>query len=247
MSVSGIAPALLGGAMSVRSRRRADGAAFVLLLALALNACGSGDERAASGSPAARPASSASSTPRPPPTGEQARPSRPPEVAFVAAQPWQSTREGSAPLEPPPLETWRALVSQHRPQQTKTPRWQPLAPTDTVELAMPPGSRFRCVVTPLQVTAEANDFGTKLKAWVLARSLLCSGDDFRSWTEHGHGVRLPADGERAITSEATALLRERDAGSDPRHTFVLVRADEESRAAATGPPRVLPGVAVDED
>lgn len=227
----------------MRSPRRPEQVAGVLLFQIALLiACGSRDERATPAS-AARPASHAAAKP----SADGARPSAPPAVAFAEPQPWQSAREGTEPIAPPPLETWRALVSQHKPHQIETPRWQPLPPKDTVALKMAPGSALRCVVTPLQMTADANDFGTKLKAWVLTRSLLCSGDRFRSWTEHVHSVRVPTEGSRATTAEAAVLLRERDAGAEVRHAFVSVRDDEERRAATTGPPRILPGVAVDED
>jgi hypothetical protein len=227
-----------------RVHRRVHRTPCALLLSLALIACGSSSDRAAP-SPAAAPARDTEPALRP--KHDFTGASGPPEVPFVAARPWQSTREGSAPIAPPPLETWRALVSQHQPHQTKTPRWQPLPATDRVELKMPPGSGFRCVVTPLQVTADADDFGTRLEAWVMTRNLLCSGDGFRRWTEHVHSVRLASDGARETSSEAAALLRERDAGPVVRHSYVVVRADEENRQATTGPPRILPGVAVDDD
>ncbi len=228
-----------------RTHRRVVACACALLLAVIPIACGSKGDRAGRSAPAAPPASNTS--PEPSPRVDPGRASGPPEVAFVAAQPWQSTREGSEPIAPPPLETWRVLVNQHQPHQIETPRWQPLPPRDTVELKMPPGSGFRCVVTPLQVKADANDFGTKLKAWVMTRNLLCSGDGFRRWTEHGHAVRLAPDGTRETIAPAAALLRERDAGPVVRHSYVVVRADEENRQATTGPPRILPGVAVDDD
>jgi len=226
-----------------RTDRRVVGVACALLLGLVLIACGSSGDRAA---PSAPPPP-ASTTRAESPNDDPPLPSGPPAVAFVAAQPWQSTREGSEPIAPPPLETWRALVSQNQPHQIETPRWQPLPPQDTVGLKMPPGIGFRCVVTPLQVKAEANDFGTKLKAWVMTRSLLCSSDGFRRWTEHVHSVRLAGDGTRETSAVAGALLREREAGPVVRHSYVVMRADEENRQATTGPPRILPGVAVDDD
>jgi hypothetical protein len=168
-------------------------------------------------------------------------------VAFVAPQPWQAKREGAAPIAPPELETWRVLVNQNQPPQIKTPRWQSLPPTETVELAMPAGSGFRCVITPLQVAADANEFGTKLKAWLLTRHLLCSGDDFRHWTEYVHPVRVLPDGARETPPESGALLRERDGDDAVRHTYVLLRSDTQTGEPTTGPPRILPGVVVDDD
>jgi hypothetical protein len=176
-----------------------------------------------------------------------AGPGAPPAVAFEAPRPWQSTRPGSTPLAPPDptRETWRALASQNEPLQKKTPHWQPLPAERTLELAMPEGSAHRCVVGPLQVTVEADDFGAVLEAWVLARTLSCSSDGFAHWTEHRHVVRVAPDGRREVTVEGGALLRERDAADNVRQSFVMLRADEERRVATTGPPRILPGVEVD--
>lgn len=174
-------------------------------------------------------------------------PGAPPAVAFVAPEPWQSTRAGSAPLSPPDpaRETWRALASQNEPLQKKTPHWQPLPAERTVELAMPEGSAHRCVVGPLQVTAEADDFGRELHAWVLARTLTCSSDDFAHWTEHHHVVHVRPDGTREVATEGGVLLRTREATGGVRQSFVMLRADEERRVATKGPPRILPGVEVD--
>ena len=111
---------------------------------------------------------------------------------------------------------------------------------------MQPGIRFRCLVSAVDVASEANDFGTKLKAWVLTRYLRCSGDGWRSWVDYPHKVRIGADGKRETVLLAEALLRERD-GGNVRETLLMMRDDAEQRAASTGPPRVLPGVAVDVD
>jgi hypothetical protein len=216
------------------------------LAALASIACGS--ERAPEPAPVPGTAERVPAELSASPAAEDQRPSSgPPAVAFVAPSPWQSKRDGVPPIDPPPLPTWRVLVTQNEPLQAKTPLWQRLPPAETIELAMPPQSGFRCVVTPLQVTAEANDFGTKLKGWLLARSLLCSSDGFRAWTEHVHSVALAAEGSPPEASQSGILLRERDAAAGVRQTNLLVRTDEEVRAATTGPPRILPGVKVDVD
>jgi len=174
---------------------------------------------------------------------------RPPEFPFVAPAPWQS-RKKDAPAIPPPdvdAEVWRAFVTQNEPLQIKTPRWQALAPRETVEVAMPTVSKYRCVVTPLSIVTEANDFGTKLKAWVMTRRLLCSNDGWQSWTEYSHTARLPTEGEREMESVPQAFIREREPDQSVRQTFVLLRSDKEQLEATTGPPRILPGVRVDED
>jgi hypothetical protein len=175
-----------------------------------------------------------------------------PRTTFVAPQPWQSQGEEKVTVAPPDLaqETWRALVTQFRPLQAPTPLWQPLPATDNVELAMQPGVRFRCLVTAVEVAPDADDFNRKLSAWVLTRSLRCSGDGWHSWTESRHSVRLLQDGTRETSAAAGALLREHDdspAAAGARQTTVVVRDDKEQRAATTGPPRILPGVKVHDD
>jgi hypothetical protein len=179
-----------------------------------------------------------------------------PREPFVAPEAWHSRMGKPQTIEPPALanETWRVFVNQSKPIQFKTPRWIPLPAQDNVEPEMPEGSTFRCLVTPLQIATDANDFGTKLKAWVLTRTLRCSADGWHSWTEYPHTVRVAPDGTRTVVTAAEALLRQRDAGGSAagsaagaRETVVLVRADKERREATTGPPRILPGVPVDED
>jgi len=220
-------------------------------LFIALAACGSGRERAPD------PSAPAQGALRQPVAAEAAdsKAPPPPHTAFVAPQPWQSqNKQPVTTVAPPDLaaETWRALVTQNHPLQAPTPHWQALPAAENVELAMQPGVRFRCLVTAVEVAPEADDFNRKLKAWVLTRRLRCSGDGWRSWTEYLHRVRLLQDGSgtREATAVAEALLREHDASpaaKGARETEVLVRDDKEQRAASTGPPRILPGVKVDED
>ena len=242
------------------------GVMLISAAALAVVSCKGSAERS---TPARAPSVPASKVPAPaaltapaPLPAELAAP----RVAFVAAQAWHSRMGKPVAIDPPALanETWRVFVNQNQPIQLATPRWLPLPAQDNVEPAMPPGSRFRCLVTPLQIATDANDFGTKLKAWVLTRTLRCSVDGWHSWTEYPHTVRVAPDGTRTVVAAAEALLRQRDneapprsAGAVPpgdasgaqsvRETYVLVRADKEHREATTGPPRILPGVPVDED
>ena len=185
----------------------------------------------------------ASAAPAPPPA------LRPPEVPFVAPTAWQSRKPNVPPVPPPDVdaEVWRAFVTQNQPLQIKTPRWQLLPPRETVEVVMPEISKYRCVVTPLSVVSDANDFNTKLKAWVMTRQLLCSNDGWQSWTEDSHTVRLPTEGERDMGAVPQVLMREREADQSVRQTFVLLRSDKEQLEATTGPPRILPGVKVDDD
>ena len=173
----------------------------------------------------------------------------PPREEFKAPVAWQSRKPGIPPIEPPDVEAevWRVFVTQNQPLQIKTPKWQTLPPRENVEVAMPEGNGFRCVVSPLSVAIDANDFNTKLKAWVMKRTLTCSGDDWRSWSEYSHSVRLTGDGKREMLAVPEALLRERMPDQSIKQTFVLLRSDKEVREATFGPPRIVPGRVVDED
>jgi hypothetical protein len=243
--------------LAARSRTRGAAAAFSLgcCLSVAVVACGRGREPVA---PASAPSATVQAERTPLANANasvnvDAEPLPAPHVPFVAPQPWRSQNAPKVTTVAPPdlaAETWRALVTQNRPLQAPTPRWQALPAADNVELAMQPGVRFRCLVTAVDVAPEADDFNRKLKAWVLTRKLRCSGDGWRSWTEYPHRVRLVKDGTREATVVAEALLREHDsapAAEGARETEVLIRDDKEQRAASVGPPRILPGVKVDED
>jgi hypothetical protein len=174
---------------------------------------------------------------------------QPPRFEFVAPGPWQA-KYGKSPPVPPPdlsLETWRVLVTQNAPLQKETPLWQPLPADRTVELEMPPGSRWSCSSSPIVVDTQADDFNTKLSAWTLTRTFRCSSDAWQTWSEYLHQTRVLPDGSHEMGPEAGALLRERAADQSEIHTFVLLRSDEEQRAATTGPPKIVPGLHVDDD
>jgi len=164
-----------------------------------------------------------------------------PTFTFQAPEVWRSRREGEAPVEPPDMEreTWRVMVNQVEPLQRETPKWQSVRASETVELAMPKDSSFRCIAPPLEVHSEANMMATKFKAWVMTRSFLCSSDQFKSWTETQLQVTQAADGTRTSGPEAGLLLRDRGAGEPVRKVFVLMRSEPYKREATYGPPQIL--------
>jgi hypothetical protein len=123
--------------------------------------------------------------------------------------------------------------------QRKTPRWQPLSARAAVELEMPPRSSFRCVVAPLRVEPEGDDTGAGLESWHLKRSVLCSADAFRTWSETLLHVRLQSDGARRVIGDGGALLREHADDGSVAEMFVLMRTDKEQTQATIGPPRII--------
>jgi hypothetical protein len=118
--------------------------------------------------------------------------------------------------------------------------WQPLPARENVEVTMPPGSPFRCIVTSLDVESEADDFKHKLERWTMRRDLLCSSDGWRSWIEHRYSEGVQPDGKREVSAPAPILLRHRS-GTDILESYVVVRSDKERRQATTGPPRIVEG------
>lgn len=173
---------------------------------------------------------------------------KPPVFHFVEPQPWKSS-DGQSVVRPPDLadETWRALVNQTEPMQRKTPHWQSLPARETVELAMPAGSAFRCLVAPLSVRSHGDEYGKHLKAWLLKRAFICSSDDYRTWTETFLQIQVPADGPRKPGQEAGTLLRERAQDGTVHETFVLMRPDKEHTKATVGPPQIIADRAVDDE
>lgn len=172
-----------------------------------------------------------------------------PSFTFVAPEPWHSKKPDEPPVAPPDLtvETWRVFASQTEPLQKKNPRWQSLAAERTVELEMPEGSAYRCLVTPLRIEAKANTWGTKLMAWAMERTLMCSSDDYRTWIESTLRVRLRADGTRDVGPDAGAVLRSAMSEGGVRQMFVLMRSDREKREPTYGPPQIVSGSPQDAD
>jgi hypothetical protein len=148
-----------------------------------------------------------------------------------------------APPVPPPeslLEPWRVFVKQERPRQKKNARWRSVPAKDGVELAMPPDSRFRCIVNPLELTPQPAENLRSVAAWMLIRRVRCSNDGWASWTESSFARLVLADGSsKDAVDHVEVLLREVMDDSSIRETTVLLRADQEQRKATTGPPQVL--------
>jgi hypothetical protein len=171
----------------------------------------------------------------------------PPHAAFVAPASWRPTWGDGPAVAPPDLdaETWRAFVNQYEPIQRDTPTWQLLPARETVALKMPEGSRHRCIVSPLEVSAQADDFGAKLEHWLMVRTVTCSADGFSTWSSYPHRVAVSPDGTRRVLAHSDALLQERVAGGDGvREMYVVFRSDKEVRSASLGAPRILEGVEV---
>lgn len=167
---------------------------------------------------------------------------------FREVEPWKS-HDGAKVVQPPDLEaeTWRVMVNQTEPMQRKNPWWQPVKARETVELEMPPGSKFRCMVPPLNVAPEPDEYASDLEAWQFKRSFLCSNDDFRTWSETQLRVRLSAKGTRKVGPEAGILLRERADDGKVHEMFVMMRSDKEKTTAEVGPPRIIATKKVDDD
>lgn len=169
-----------------------------------------------------------------------------PVQSFSAPQAWRPTWGDGPAVEPPDLdvEIWRAFVNQFEPMQRETPLWQDLPARETVRLKMPEGNRHQCVVGPVDIAPQPDDFGARLEHWVMQRILSCSSDDFATWTSYPHRIALGTDGARRVLVESGALLQERAADGAIRESLVVMRSDKEVRSASLGAPQVLPGVEV---
>ena len=157
--------------------------------------------------------------------------------------------DGAKTVPPPDLdaETWRVLVNQNEPMQLKNPFWQPVPARETVELQMTAGWKYRCMVAPLEVKAQPNEWGTELSAWLFKRTLMCSNDDFKSWSESVLNVRQSVKGKRKSGPDAGLLLRERGDDGQIKQMFVMMRSDKENTLPTYGPPQVLAGRKVADD
>jgi hypothetical protein len=157
--------------------------------------------------------------------------------------------DGANTVPPPDLnaETWRVMVNQNEPMQRKNPFWQPLPARETVELQMTAGWKYRCMVAPLQVKPQPNEWGTELSAWMYTRTLMCSNDDFKSWSEAVLNVRQSAKGKRKAGPDAGLLLRERGDDGQIKQMFVMMRSDKENTLPTYGPPQIVAGRKVADD
>lgn len=185
--------------------------------------------------------------PEPPAPQVQVAP-QPLVFAFNEPAAWKS-QDGTKVVPPPDLEaeTWRVMVNQVEPMQRKNPWWQPVKARETVELEMPPGSKFRCKVAPLNIVPEPDEYGSDLEAWQFKRSFMCSSDEFRTWSETQLRVRLSTKGKRKVGPEAGILLRERADDGKVHEMFVMMRSDKEKTTAEVGPPKIIEKPKDDDD
>lgn len=172
-----------------------------------------------------------------------------PKEAYEAAPPFKAWTGQGEPVSPPDAnkEVWRVYAERRSPLQRKTPRWQLAKANEAIEVEMPASSRHRCVLQPLRMKPDTNDYGTELKGWQLHRTLLCSGDGWQTWSAQAGILYIDAAGERKEMMRARVFLHELQDNGDVHDYVVMVRTDKERRAATHGPPQILTGVAVDDD
>jgi hypothetical protein len=117
-----------------------------------------------------------------------------PVEAFQAGE-WKSPK--GEVFRPPQVasETWRVKVMQEIPRQKKNPRWRTLKIDEAVDLEMPPGTRYRCLVNPVRFRPWEDEISSKVIKWDLIRSVRCSSDGWRTYSELVHGVSMGGGGE----------------------------------------------------
>lgn len=141
-------------------------------------------------------------------------------------QPWQSVHNDAKPVMPPeslvgPARVW---VNQERPRQKKNPKWQTVDGRKAVELELASDGRWRCILNPLEIRARPDEDEAKVEAWHVQRSVLCSSDGWKTWTEHPHVDLVNPDGEKqASMSEQTEIFLRELVGGRTRETTIVVR------------------------
>lgn len=103
-------------------------------------------------------------------------------------------------------ETWRVMVVQTVPRQNKNPRWKKLQIDEAVDLEMPPGTRFRCLVNPVRFRPWENEIASHVIKWDLIREIRCSNDGWNTYTELVHGVSMGGKGEAPTPTSRQAEL-----------------------------------------
>jgi len=104
------------------------------------------------------------------------------------------------------LRPWRAMAFQEVPRPKKNPRWRTIAVHEAVELEMPKGSRFRCLVNPAEVHVQEGEMPTKPAGWRVIRAVRCSSDGWRTSSQAAMSVSYGLDGAQGERSERQAEL-----------------------------------------
>jgi hypothetical protein len=141
-------------------------------------------------------------------------------------------------FKPPEVanELWRVMVVQNEPRQNKNPRWKKLKVDESFDFDMPPGTRFRCLVTPVRFRPWENEISSHVIKWDLLRSIRCSNDGWNTYTEAVHGVSMGGKGENPTPTARQAELYLHDWLSGKRSEITLILRWE---GPVTRPPRVV--------
>lgn len=149
-------------------------------------------------------------------------PSKAPIEPFVAPE-WKSFK--GAVFHPPEIAShpWRVMTLQEKPRPKKNPHFRTVKAEEGTELEMPQGSRFRCLVNPVDFKVVTEEIPLKPEGWSLLRSLRCSNDGWQSWSQAVITQYFGQDGTKGEQSARQAELYLRDviAGKPTDITMVL--------------------------
>jgi hypothetical protein len=157
--------------------------------------------------------------------GGNAAPLKPPIDAYVAPE-WKSFK-GNV-FHPPDAANhpWRVMTLQEKPRPKKNPLWRTLKPDEGVELDMPAGSRFRCVASPVDFQVVLEEIPRAPEGWSLLRTLRCSNDGWRTWSQAAISEFYDQEGKPGEKSSRQAELNLRDViAGKPVDITMLLRPD----------------------
>jgi hypothetical protein len=129
----------------------------------------------------------------------------PPTEAFVAPE-WKSFK--GVVFQPPQAANhpWRVITLQEWPRPKKTPHWRVVKREEAPELEMPERSRFRCIVNPVVYRVVEDEVPLKPQGWTLLRTVRCSSDGWRTYSQAAYSEFVGQDGTPGDRSGRQAEL-----------------------------------------
>jgi hypothetical protein len=121
---------------------------------------------------------------------------------------------------------WRVMMKQEKPRPKKNPVFRVVKAEEGVEIEMPAGSRFRCVVNPVDYKVMLEEIPLEPEGWTLMRTVRCSSDGWQTWSQAVIAQYIKQDGTKGDQSarQAELFLREVIEGK-PTDIVMVLRPD----------------------
>jgi hypothetical protein len=149
---------------------------------------------------------------------------QPPFETFAPGE-WRTPKGVAIKAPEQSNRDWRVLMLQESPRPKKNPHWKTIPIAQSGALEMPVGSHYKCIYNPVMFRAWPNEHLTEV-SWDLMRSVRCSSDDWATYSQATHVVKISPDGSSVVPAiDQTQLSLHEVIDNHPVDIAIVLRAD----------------------